>query len=160
MSAKQLKVRRALCLRQELRSLLKVDDSFQKIVITGSDIAAYTDDKGIRRPCEIRKKIYGWTDIAADACIALFFLFLCQVNICLISCFIIRTYAYLICTIFNLLYVFICVIIRCAVISQPCSIYEVLNEMTRFIFKCFFNCCKVTFTIVFCCFFIALIVLK
>ena len=34
--------------QQELRSLLKVDDSFQKIVITGSDIAAYTDDKGIR----------------------------------------------------------------------------------------------------------------
>ena len=48
MSAEQLKVRLALCLRQELRSLLKVDDSFQKIVITGSDIAAYTDDKGIR----------------------------------------------------------------------------------------------------------------
>ncbi len=34
--------------QQELRSLIKVDDSFQKIVITGSDIAAYTDDKGIR----------------------------------------------------------------------------------------------------------------
>ena len=34
--------------QQELRSLLKVGDSFQKIVITGSDIAAYTDDKGIR----------------------------------------------------------------------------------------------------------------
>ena len=34
--------------QQELRSLLKVDDSFQKIVITGSDIVAYTDDKGIR----------------------------------------------------------------------------------------------------------------
>lgn len=34
--------------QQELRSLLKVDDSFQKIVITGSDIAAYTDNKGIR----------------------------------------------------------------------------------------------------------------
>lgn len=34
--------------QQELRSLLKADDSFQKIVITGSDIAAYTDDKGIR----------------------------------------------------------------------------------------------------------------
>ena len=34
--------------QQELRSLLKVDDSFQKIVITGSDIAAYTDVKGIR----------------------------------------------------------------------------------------------------------------
>ena len=34
--------------QQELRSLLKVDDSFQKIVIKGSDIAAYTDNKGIR----------------------------------------------------------------------------------------------------------------
>ena len=34
--------------QQELRSLLKVDDSFQKIVITGNDIAEYTDDKGIR----------------------------------------------------------------------------------------------------------------
>lgn len=34
--------------QQELRSLLKVDDSFQKIVITGSDIAAYTDNKGTR----------------------------------------------------------------------------------------------------------------
>lgn len=34
--------------QQELRSLLKVEDSFQKIVITGSDIAAYTDNKGIR----------------------------------------------------------------------------------------------------------------
>lgn len=34
--------------QQELKSLLKVDDSFQKIVITGSDIAPYTDDKGIR----------------------------------------------------------------------------------------------------------------
>lgn len=34
--------------QQELRSLLKVDDSFQKIVITGSDISAYTDAKGIR----------------------------------------------------------------------------------------------------------------
>lgn len=34
--------------QQELRSLLKVDDSFQKIVITSSDIAAYTDNKGIR----------------------------------------------------------------------------------------------------------------
>jgi predicted AAA+ superfamily ATPase len=34
--------------QQELKSLLKVDDSFQKIVITGSDIATYTDDKGIR----------------------------------------------------------------------------------------------------------------
>ena len=34
--------------QQELRPLLKVDDSFQKIVITGNDIAEYTDDKGIR----------------------------------------------------------------------------------------------------------------
>lgn len=34
--------------QQELRSLLKVDDSFQKIVITGNDIAEYSDDKGIR----------------------------------------------------------------------------------------------------------------
>lgn len=32
---------------QELRPLLKVDDSFQKIVITGDDIATFTDDKGI-----------------------------------------------------------------------------------------------------------------
>lgn len=32
---------------QELRPLLKVDDSFQKIVITGDDIATYTDGKGI-----------------------------------------------------------------------------------------------------------------
>ena len=39
-----------------LKARTKVDDSFQKIVITGSDIAAYTDDKGIRRPCEIRKE--------------------------------------------------------------------------------------------------------
>lgn len=35
-------------LQQELKSLLKVDDSFQKIVIVGSDIAEYTDAKGIR----------------------------------------------------------------------------------------------------------------
>lgn len=34
--------------QQELRSLIKVDDSFQKIVITGDDIATYTDAKGIR----------------------------------------------------------------------------------------------------------------
>lgn len=34
--------------QQELKSLLKVDDSFQKIVIVGSDIAEYTDAKGIR----------------------------------------------------------------------------------------------------------------
>ena len=34
--------------QQELRSLLKVDDSFRKIVITGDDIAGYTDAKGIR----------------------------------------------------------------------------------------------------------------
>ena len=33
--------------QQELRPLLKVDDSFQKIVISGDDIATYTDDKGI-----------------------------------------------------------------------------------------------------------------
>ncbi len=32
---------------QELRPLLKVDDSFQKIVITSDDIASYTDGKGI-----------------------------------------------------------------------------------------------------------------
>ena len=32
---------------QELRPLLKVDDSFQKIVISGDDIATYTDNKGI-----------------------------------------------------------------------------------------------------------------
>lgn len=32
---------------QELRPLLKVDDSFQKTIITGDDIATYTDDKGI-----------------------------------------------------------------------------------------------------------------
>ena len=34
--------------QQELKSLLKVDNSFSKIVITASDIAEYTDDKGIR----------------------------------------------------------------------------------------------------------------
>ncbi len=34
--------------QQELNSLLKIDDSFRKIVIVGSDIAEYTDDKGIR----------------------------------------------------------------------------------------------------------------
>ena len=34
--------------QQELRSLLKIDDSFSKVVITGSDIAEYTDEKGIR----------------------------------------------------------------------------------------------------------------
>ena len=34
--------------QQELKSLLKVDDSFQKIVITGNDIVEYTDAKGIR----------------------------------------------------------------------------------------------------------------
>jgi hypothetical protein len=33
--------------QQELKSLLKVDDSFRKIVITGNDIAEYTDAKGI-----------------------------------------------------------------------------------------------------------------
>ena len=31
----------------ELRSLLKVDDSFKKIVIVGDDIATYTNDKGV-----------------------------------------------------------------------------------------------------------------
>ena len=34
--------------QQELKSLLKIDDSFRKIVIMGNDIAEYTDDKGIR----------------------------------------------------------------------------------------------------------------
>ena len=34
--------------QQELKSLLKIDDSFRKIVIVGNDIAEYTDDKGIR----------------------------------------------------------------------------------------------------------------
>lgn len=34
--------------RQELNSLLKIGDSFQKIVIVGDDIAEYTDEKGIR----------------------------------------------------------------------------------------------------------------
>lgn len=34
--------------QQELNSLLKIDDSFQKIVIVGQDIAEYTDNKGIR----------------------------------------------------------------------------------------------------------------
>jgi hypothetical protein len=32
---------------QELRSFMKIDDSFRKIVITGDDIATYTDEKGI-----------------------------------------------------------------------------------------------------------------
>ena len=32
---------------QELKSLLKIDDSFRKIVIVGDDIAPYTDDYGI-----------------------------------------------------------------------------------------------------------------
>ena len=32
---------------QELRSFLKIDDSFRKIVIVGDDIATYTDNKGI-----------------------------------------------------------------------------------------------------------------
>jgi len=32
---------------KELRSLMKVDDSFRKIVIVGDDIASYTNDKGI-----------------------------------------------------------------------------------------------------------------
>ena len=34
--------------QQELKSLLKIDDSFGKMVIVGNDIAEYTDDKGIR----------------------------------------------------------------------------------------------------------------
>ena len=34
--------------QQELNSLLKIDDSFRKIVIVGNDIAEYTDGKGIR----------------------------------------------------------------------------------------------------------------
>ena len=34
--------------QQELKSLLKIDDSFRKIVIVGNDIAEYTDDKGVR----------------------------------------------------------------------------------------------------------------
>lgn len=34
--------------QQELNSLTKIDDSFQKIVIVGNDIAEYTDNKGIR----------------------------------------------------------------------------------------------------------------
>lgn len=32
---------------QELKSLMKIDNSFKKIVITGDDIATYTDEKGI-----------------------------------------------------------------------------------------------------------------
>ena len=34
--------------QQELKSLLKIGDSFRKIVIVGNDIAKYTDEKGIR----------------------------------------------------------------------------------------------------------------
>ena len=34
--------------QQELKPLLKIDDSFRKIVIVGNDIAEYTDDNGIR----------------------------------------------------------------------------------------------------------------
>ena len=34
--------------QQELNALLRIDDSFRKVVIVGSDIAEYTDDKGIR----------------------------------------------------------------------------------------------------------------
>ena len=34
--------------QQELKSLLKINDSFRKIVIVGNDIAEYTDEKGIR----------------------------------------------------------------------------------------------------------------
>ena len=33
--------------KQELKSLLKIDDSFTKVVILGDDIATYTDDNGI-----------------------------------------------------------------------------------------------------------------
>ena len=33
--------------QQELNPLLKIDDSFRKIVIEGNDIAEYTNDKGI-----------------------------------------------------------------------------------------------------------------
>lgn len=33
--------------QQELKSLLKIDDSFKKIVIVGDDIASYTDENGI-----------------------------------------------------------------------------------------------------------------
>ena len=33
--------------QQELRSFKKIDDSFQKIVIVGNDIATYTNDDGI-----------------------------------------------------------------------------------------------------------------
>ena len=32
---------------QELRSFMKIDDSFKKIVVVGDDIASYTDNKGI-----------------------------------------------------------------------------------------------------------------
>lgn len=34
--------------QQELKSLLKVADSFRKIIIVGNDIAEYTDNNGIR----------------------------------------------------------------------------------------------------------------
>ena len=33
--------------KQELKSLLKIDDSFTKVVILGDDIATYTDENGI-----------------------------------------------------------------------------------------------------------------
>ena len=33
--------------KQELRSFLKIDDSFKKIIIIGDDLATYTDQKGI-----------------------------------------------------------------------------------------------------------------
>ena len=33
-------------MRQELKSFRKIDDSFQKIVIVGDDIATYTNDDG------------------------------------------------------------------------------------------------------------------
>ena len=32
---------------KELKSLLKIDNSFRKIVIVGNDIVPYTDEKGI-----------------------------------------------------------------------------------------------------------------
>ena len=33
--------------KQELKSLMRINDSFKKIVILGDDIASYTDDNGI-----------------------------------------------------------------------------------------------------------------
>ena len=32
---------------QELKSLLRIDDSFRKIIIVGDDIASYTDENGV-----------------------------------------------------------------------------------------------------------------